>query len=40
MNEGSSSSHSLYEQRAKQYLKNKGEVPEYPLDPPSIFPPV
>ena len=40
MNEGSSSSHSLYEQRAKQYLKNKGEVPEYPLDPPYIFPAV
>ena len=41
MDEGSSSSsHSLYEQRAKQYLKNKGKVPEYPLDPPSIFPPV
>ena len=40
MDEGSSSSHSLYEQRAKQYLKNKGEVPEYPLDPPYIFPAV
>jgi len=32
-----SSSHSLYEQRARQYLKNKREVPEYPLDSPSIF---
>ena len=40
IDEGSSSSHSLYEQRAKQYLKNKGKVTEYPLDPPSIFPPV
>ena len=40
MDEGSSSSHSLYEQNAIQYLKNKGEVPEYPLDPPSIFSPV
>ena len=40
IDESSSSSHSLYEQRAKQYLKNKGEVPEYPLDPPYIFPPV
>ena len=40
IDEGSSSSHSLYEQRAIQYLKNKGEVPEYPLDPPYIFPPV
>ena len=35
-----SSSHSLYEQRARQYLKNKGDVPEYPLDPPCIFPAV
>jgi hypothetical protein len=40
IDEGSSSSHSLYEQRTKQYLKNKGKVPEYPLDPPSIYPPV
>ena len=40
IDESSSSSHSLYEQRAKQYLKNKGDVPEYPLDPPYIFPAV
>ena len=40
IDEGSSSSHSLYEQRARQYLKNKGDVPEYPLDPPCIFPAV
>ena len=38
MDEGSSSSHSLYEQNAIQFLKNKGEVPRYPLDPPSIYP--
>jgi len=39
MDEGSSS-HSLYEQKAFQFLKNKGKVPEYPLDPPYIFPAV
>jgi hypothetical protein len=40
IDEGSSCSHSLYEQRALQYLKNKGEVPENPLDTPDIFPAV
>ena len=40
MDEGSSRGHSLYEQRAIQYLNNNGEVPEYPLDPPYILPAV
>jgi hypothetical protein len=40
IDEGSASSPSLYEQRAIQYLNNNGEVPEYPLEPPAIFPPI
>ena len=40
IDEGSASSHSLYEQRAIQYLNKKGEVPGHPLDPPAIFPPI
>jgi hypothetical protein len=38
IDEGSASSHSLYEKNAIQYLKNKGVIQEYPLDPPSIYP--